>query len=113
PANTSGSVTFQVHRLLGTTETLVVTDGRLNPDPNNDEALFHGSAFPVDVNLPGGATITLSEPTTIAGSAYGGNANGVQCSITSNEGISTAVGYALVSASLADSLPTALYPVGV
>ncbi len=113
PANTMGSVSFQVHSLLGTAESLLVTEGRLNPDPNNDGALFHGSAFPVDVNLPGGATITVSEPTTIAGSAYAGNANGVQCSITSDEGISTAVGYALVSASLADSLPTALYPVGV
>jgi len=113
PASTSGTVSFQVRSLLGTAESLVVTDGRLNPDPNNSDALFHGSAFPVDVSLPGGATITLSEPTTIAGSAYAGNANSVQCSITSNEGISTAVGYALVSASLADSLPTALYPVGV
>ncbi|HYQ88130.1 MAG TPA: hypothetical protein VEU09_00715, partial [Candidatus Binatia bacterium] len=67
PANTVGSVSFQVHSLLGTAESLVVTDGRLDPDPNNDGALFHGSAFPTDVNLPGGATLTLSEPTTIAG----------------------------------------------
>ncbi len=113
PANTVGVVSFQVHSLLGTAESLVVTDGRVNPDPNNDGALFQGSTFPTDVNLPGGATITLSEPTTIAGSAYAGNTNSVQCSITSNEGISTAVGYALVSASLPDSLPTALYPVGL
>jgi hypothetical protein len=113
PANTAGSVSFQVHSLLGSAESLVVTDGRQNPDPNNADALFHGSTFPTDVNLPGGATITLSEPTTIAGSAYGGNANSVQCSITSNEGISTAVGFALVSAALPDSLPTALDPVGV
>jgi hypothetical protein len=67
----------------------------------------------VDVSLPGGATVTISEPTTIAGSAYAGNANAVQCSITSNEGISTALGYALVSAALPESLPTALYPVGL
>jgi hypothetical protein len=91
----------------------VVTNGRFNPDPNNAGALFHGGTFPTDVNLPGGATITLSAPTTIAGSAYAGNANGVQCSITSNEGISTATGFALVSVSLPDSLPVALYPVGL
>jgi hypothetical protein len=113
PANTAGSVSFQVHSLLGTAESLVVTDGRLNPDPNNAGALFGGGTFPTDVNLPGGATITLSEPTTIAGSAYAGNANTVQCSITSNEGISSALGYALVSAALPDSLPTALDPVGL
>src|SRR6267154_3597576 len=113
PANTVGSVSFQVHSLLGTAESLVVTDGRLDPDPNNDGALFHGSALPTDVNLPGGATLTLSEPTTIAGSAYAGNANAVQCSITSNEGISTALGYALVSVALPESLPAALFPVGL
>ena len=113
PANTAGSISFQVHSLQGSAESLVVTDGRLNPDPNNAGALFQGSPFPTDVNLPGGATITLSEPTTIAGSAYGGNANAVQCSITSNEGISSAVGYALVSAALPDSLPAALVPVGL
>jgi hypothetical protein len=37
----------------------------------------------------------------------------VQCSITSNEGISTSLGYALVSVALPESLPTALYPVGL
>ncbi len=113
PANTAGALSFQVHSLIGTAESLVVTGGRANPDPNNADALFHGGAFPTDVNLPGGATITIAVSTTIAGSAYAGNANAVQCSITSNEGISTALGFALVSAALPESLPTALYPVGV
>ncbi|HMI30732.1 MAG TPA: hypothetical protein VK527_03265, partial [Candidatus Limnocylindrales bacterium] len=112
-ANTSGMVSFQIHSQLGSAESLDVTDGRTNPDPNNAGALFHGSPPPVDVNLPGGATITISGPTTIAGNAYAGNANAVQCSITSNGGISTALGYALVSAALPESLPAALYPVGL
>jgi hypothetical protein len=113
PSNTSGVVSFRIHSTVAGAESLVVTNGRTNPDPNNADALFPGSPPPVDVNLPGGATVTISAPTTIAGSAYGGNANAVQCSITSAAGISTAIGHALSSAALPESLPTALYPVGL
>ncbi len=112
-AKTSGAVSFQVHSLITGAESVVVTSGRTNTDPNNTDALFPGSAPPTDVNLPGGATVTINAPTTTAASAYGGNANAVQCSITSAAGISSAVGLAMVSASLPESLPTALYPVGL
>jgi len=112
-ANTAGSMSFQVHSLLGAAESLVVTGGRSNPDPSNSGALFRGGALPTDVNLPGGATITVTASTTIAASAYAGNSDAMQCSMTSNEGISTALGFALVSAALPESLPAALYPVGV
>jgi len=113
PANTSGSVAFQVHSLIGTPELIALTTGWSNPDPNNAGGVFAGSAPPFEVNLPAGGTITVNAPTTLAGSAYGGNANAVQLSVTSTEGISNASGNALVSAALADSLPTALFPVGL
>lgn len=112
-SNTTGAVSFQVHSTVAGAESVVVTDGRTNPDPNNTGALFPGTPPPVDLNLPGGTTVTVAAPTTIAGSAYGGNANAVQCSITSAAGISTAVGHALSSAALPESLPVALYPVGL
>lgn len=113
PAGTAGAVSFQIHSLLGTSELVVLTSGRSNPDPNNAGALFTGTAPAAEVNLPGGGTITVSAPTTIAGSAYGGNANSVQLSVTNSFGISNAVGHALASSSLPDSLPVALYPVGL
>jgi hypothetical protein len=69
--------------------------------------------MPGIVWLPGGATVTVNAPTTIAGSAYAGDANAIQCSISNSAGISSAVGYALSSAALPESLPTALYPVGL
>jgi len=43
PANTAGSLSFQVHSLQGSAESLVVTGGRVNPDPNNAGALFQGA----------------------------------------------------------------------
>lgn len=113
PARTSGNVSFTVHSTIGTAELIDVTDGQDNPDINNDNALFPATPFPPEVNLPGGGTITLNEPITIAGSAYAGNANYVQCSISSAAGISTALGFALSSAALPESLPTAMFPVGV
>jgi hypothetical protein len=113
PARTSGSVSFQVHSTVGTAEVVDVTDGRDNPDNENDGALFPGTPLPLSANLPGGATITLNAPITIAGSAYAGNANSVQCSISSAAGITTATGFALSSAALPESLPTALFPAGV
>lgn len=113
PSNASGAVSFQIHSLAAGAESVVVTDGRTNPDPNNAGGIFPGTEPPVDVALPAGATVTISAPTTIAGSAYGGNANAVQCSITSLGGISNAIGHALSSSALPESLPTALIPVGL
>ena len=112
-ANSSGAISFQVHSTSSGSELIDVTDGRFNPDPNNEGALFPGTAFPPEVSLPGFGTITVSGPTTIAGSAFAGNANALQCSISSLAGITSAVGFALSSAALPESLPTALYPVGL
>ena len=39
-AGTSGSVSFQIHSLIGSNETISLTPGRSNPDPNNQGALF-------------------------------------------------------------------------
>ncbi len=113
PARTSGNVSFTVHSTTGTSEVIDVTDGRDNTDINNDNALFPATPFPPTANLPGGGTITLNEPITIAGSAYAGSANLVQCSISSVAGITTAIGFALSSAALPESLPTAMFPVGL
>src|SRR5258705_7024979 len=113
PSNTPGTVSFQVHSLVASAESVQVTNGRTNPDPNNTDGIFPGTQPPADVNLPAGATITVSAPTTIAGSAYGGNASALQCSVTSLGGISNAIGHALSSAALPESLPTALVPVGL
>ena len=113
PSNTSGAVSFQIHSLVASAESVQVTNGRTNPDPNNAGGIFPGTEPPVDVYLPAGATVAVSAPTTIAGSAYGGNANALQCSVTSLGGISNSIGHALSSAALPESLPTALVPVGL
>ena len=113
PSNTAGTISFQVHSMVASAESVQVTNGRTNPDPNNTDGIFPGTEPPADVNLPAGATITVSAPTTIAGSAYGGNANALQCSLTSLGGISNAIGHALSSAALPESLPAALVPVGL
>ncbi|MGE5177327.1 MAG: hypothetical protein ACM3JJ_13265 [Hyphomicrobiales bacterium] len=113
PAGTSGSVPFQIHGTASGSESVVLTTGRYDPDPNNAGGLFSGSAASSPVTLPSGGTITVNVPTTIPARAYGGNANAVQLSVTSNGGVATAIGFALASASLADSLPTALVPVGL
>jgi hypothetical protein len=110
-AGVSGSVSFQVHSLTGTSEQIALTPGRFNPDPNNEGALFPGSPPPTLATLPGGATITISAPTTIASNAYAGNVNAVQLSVTSAGGISNAQGHALSTAS--GTVPTALVPAGV
>ncbi|HLQ67504.1 MAG TPA: FlgD immunoglobulin-like domain containing protein [Candidatus Limnocylindrales bacterium] len=112
PAGTSGSVAFQVHS-LGGTEDVVVTGGRFNPDPNNFGGQFTGGGPPAGVTLPAGATLTVNFPTTIPATAYAGNSNAAQLSVSSIGGTSTAVGMAMASASLPDSLPTAFVPVGV
>ncbi len=110
-AGVAGSVSFQVHSLTGTSEQIALTGGRFNPDPNNQGALFPGSPPPALATLPGGGTIAISAPTTIASNAYAGNLNAVQLSVTSAGGISNAQGYALSTAS--GTVPTALVPAGV
>jgi hypothetical protein len=110
-AGVAGSVSFQVHSLIGSSEQIALTAGRFNPDPNNGGALFPGSPPPALVTLPGGGTITVSAPTTIASNAYVGNLNAVQLSVTSGGGISNAQGHALSTAS--GTVPTALMPAGV
>ena len=112
-ANTTGVVSFLLHSLLAGAESLSVTSGRANPDANNTGALFPGSPPAAKVFIPGGATLTVNAPTTIAGSAYGGNANAVQLTVASNGGLSLGGGNALNSAALPESLPTALFPIGL
>jgi len=112
-SGTTGSVSFQVHSMTGTSETVFLTGGRFNPDPNNAGGLFAGGPPPATAPLPGGGTITVSVPATIPARAVAGNANAIQLSVTASGGISNAAGFALSSASLPDSLPTALIPLGV
>ena len=113
PSGTSGSVAFSVHSMIGTAETVLLTAGRFDPDPNNAGGVFTGGGPPPSVLLPGGGTVTVNVPTTIAARAFPGNGNAVQLSVTSAGGISNAVGLALSSASLPDSLPSALVPIGL
>ena len=110
-AGTSGSVSFQVHSLIGSNETISLTAGRSNPDPNNQGALFSGSNPPPTTSLPANGTITVNVPTTIASNVYAGNRNAVQLTVTSDGGQSTAMGHAV--ASTTGSVPTALFPVGL
>jgi hypothetical protein len=111
PAGTSGSVSFQIHSLIGSGETITLTTGRSNPDPNNQGALFSGTPAPTTTSLPGAGTITVNVPTTIASNVYAGNRNAVQLTVTSDGGLSTAVGHAV--ASTTGSVPTAFFPVGL
>jgi len=112
-AGTAGSVSFEIHSLSGQSETVVLTTGRHNPDPNNDGALFTGSAAPAEVLILAGGTVAVAAPTTLAPNAYAGSLNAVQLSVTSDGGISSSTGHALVASALSASLPTALYPVGL
>src|SRR2546425_1943545 len=113
PSNTAGTVSFQVHSLVASAESVQVTNGRTNPDPNNTDGIFPGTEPPADVNLPAGATITVSAPTTIAGSAYGGNANAPQCRRTRPRGIPNAIGDAPSSPALPASFSAAPLPLGL
>jgi hypothetical protein len=112
-AGASGAVSFQVHSLIGSSEEVVLTAGRFNPDPNNVGAHFAWGAAPASVIVPGGGTVTVSIPVTLPTNAYGGNLNAAQLSVTSAGGISNATGNALVSVSSPGGLPTALVPVGL
>jgi hypothetical protein len=111
PAGTPGSVSFQIHSLIGSNEQVALTTGRSNPDPNNIGALFTGSNASSPVTLPAGGTITAQVPTTIASNVYAGNRNAIQLSVTSVGGISTALGHAV--ATTTGSVPTAFFPVGL
>ena len=44
-------------------------------------------------------TVTVGVPVTLAGNAWAGNANTVQMSVTSNEGLSAATAHALIETS--------------
>jgi hypothetical protein len=110
-AGTSGSVSFQIHSLIGSSETVPLTMGRLNPDPNNQGALFSGTAPPSSVSVPAGGTVTVNVPTTIASNVYAGNRNAVQLTVTSGGGLSQAVGHAV--ASTTGAVPTAFFPTGL
>src|SRR5688572_13603238 len=113
PAGTSGSVAFQVHNLGGAQE-FDLTAGRFNPDVNNSGGHFAGGAPPATVILDAGATTTVNVPTTIPASVYAGNSNAVQLSVSTAAGdASSAAGMVMASASLPESLPTALVPAGL
>ena len=112
PAGTSGSVAFHVHNLGGAQE--LADRWPVQSDANNFGGHFTGGAPPESVILAAGATTTVNVPTTIPASAYAGNSNAVQLSVATLAGdVSSAAGMAMASASLPDSLPTALIPVGV
>jgi hypothetical protein len=111
PAGTAGPVNFEIHSLSGAAEQIVLTTSRLNPDPNNQGLLFSGTPPASPVNLPAGATINVSVPTTIAANAYAGNLNEIKLQVTSDGGISTANGHAVTSTQ--GLVPTALRPIGV
>ncbi len=108
---TAGAVSFQVHSLTSTAETVYFIAGRSDPDPNNAGALFPAGATPASALLPGQGTITVSLPTTIPGEAYGGNVNDVQLTVTSAAGNTTATGHALAARN--GSVPAALFANGL
>ncbi|HKW51144.1 MAG TPA: FlgD immunoglobulin-like domain containing protein, partial [Candidatus Eisenbacteria bacterium] len=111
PAGTPGSMSYQVHSMIGSAEMVDLAVGRLNPDANNFGAIFAGSFTDTLRNLPAGGTITVTAPTTLASNAYAGSTNSIQLNVASAAGVSVAEGQAIVSAS--GSVPTALVPVGL
>lgn len=113
PAGSSGSMSYQIHSVIGTPDLLDLAVSAVNPDPNNFGALFTVSAFDTSVTLAAGATITLSVPATIASNAYAGNLNEIRFTTNGEAGTSIGAAHAIVSASLPGSLPTSLVPVGV
>lgn len=112
-AGSSGSVVYQIRSQIGSPETVVLTVGRANPDPNNDGAEFAAGPAPTSVFLPAGGTVPVSVPVTLAGNAWAGNLNRFQMTVTSNEGISTATAFALVESEEPDSVPLGLRPAGL
>ncbi|HEU4334668.1 MAG TPA: hypothetical protein VFT32_09260, partial [Candidatus Eisenbacteria bacterium] len=112
-AGSSGSVAYQIRSQIGTPETVVLTAGRSNPDPNNAGAEFQAGPAPTSVLLPAGGTVPVSIPVTLAGNAWAGSLNQFQMTVTSNEGISTATAFALVESEDSGSLPLGLRPAGL
>jgi len=112
-AGSSGIAAFTVRSGAGGSETVVVTAGKTNPDPNNVGVLFPGGSAPATLLVPGGGMAPLNVNGTLAGNAWAGNANSFQVSLTSTAGISTATAFAIVETALPDSLPMALRPVGL
>ena len=111
---TSGVAAFSVRSRTGGSETVVVTAGKSNPDPNNIGVLFPpGGSVPSTLFVPGGGTVALNVTGTLAGNAWAGNSNAYQVSLTSSGGISTATALAIVESANPDSLPMALRPIGV
>ncbi|HEU4723714.1 MAG TPA: hypothetical protein VFU59_00310, partial [Candidatus Eisenbacteria bacterium] len=113
-AGTSGTAAFTVRSRIGSSETVVVTAGKSNPDPNNVGLLFPpGGSAPATLLIPGAATVPLNVTSTLPGNAWAGNSNAFQVNLTSAGGISTATAFAIVQTANPDSLPTALRPIGV
>ncbi len=111
-AGTSGVMSYQIHSLTATAESVDLNVSRSNPDANNFGAIFSGNPPAPTVNLPAGGTITVTVPTTLPSNAYTGNANSIQLNVLSAAGVSVGDGQAIVSAT-SGSLPTALVPVGL
>ncbi len=112
-AGSSGFMSYQLHSLIGSADLLDLAVSRVNPDPNNDGALFAVSPFDTSVTLAAGGTLTLSVPTTLAANAYAGNLNEIRFTANGAAGTSIAAAHAIVSATQAGSLPTALVPIGL
>jgi hypothetical protein len=112
-AGTSGTMSYQIHSLIGTAEIVDINVSRSNPDANNFGAIFPGSPPDTSANLPAGGTISVTVPTTLAPNAYAGNLNSIQLNVSAAAGVSVGEGQAIVSAPLPGSLPTALVPVGL
>ena len=112
PSGSAGSTAFQLGARLVLRRRSCSTR-RSNPDANNAGGVFSGGPAPVSAFLPGGGTVMVNLPTTIAAGAWAGNAGAAQLSVTSSGGVSNASGFALSSASFPDSLPSALVPRGL
>lgn len=113
-AGASGAAAFTVRGLSGSSETVVVTAGKSNSDPNNIGVHFPpGGSAPATLFIPTGGTVPLQVTGALAGNAWAGNSNMFQVNLTCVGGISTATAFAIVQTANPDSLPTALRPVGV
>ena len=84
-AGSAGVAIFNVRSGAGGSESVVVTAGKTNPDPNNVGTLFPGGSAPATILVPGGgATVPLSVNGTLAGNAWAGNSNSFQVNLTSS-----------------------------
>ncbi len=111
-AGGSGFVSYQMHSTITGSAPFALTVSTANPDPNNFGANFP-APFDSSVTLPGGGTITVSVPVTLAANAYGGNLNEIRFTANGDAGTSIGNAHAIVSTPQPGSLPTALVPVGL